>query len=56
MGQLFFLYGLLTNVAISVGFFVLISKELYPNSETNLACIIVGTLAAVVSGNFLVGF
>ena len=35
MGVLFLVYGLLANVAVSVGSFFLISKKLYPNSEIN---------------------
>ena len=56
MGLLFLVYGLLTNVTISVGFFILISKKLYPYSEISRASIIVGSFATVISGTFFVGF
>lgn len=56
MGLLFLFYGLLANVAVSVGCFVLISQKLYPNVDNHQSCIAVGTFAAVISGTFLVIF
>ena len=56
MGPLFLFYGLLANVAVSVGCFVLISKKLYPNAELNQGCMAVGSFAAVISGTFLIIF
>jgi len=35
MGILFLFFGLLTNVLVSVGCFILISNKLYPNAELN---------------------
>jgi len=56
MGLLFLFYGLLANVAVSVGCFVLISMKLYPNAELDSGCIVVGSFAAIISGTFLVIF